>query len=291
MTEQTPTTELVQWVALSLVPALGGKTIQRLLDHFETLDAVFAASEKDLRAVPRIGPKLAAAIRALDLDRTRADIARWQADGITILGPDALPSPLRTVDDAPPVLFCRGLDPLPDGRAAAIVGTRSPTPASSELAAALGEALVSHGWTVVSGLAAGIDTAAHQGALRGGGHTLAVLGSGVNVIYPPENTALASAITRQGALVAEVHPDTDPTSAALVARNRLISGLSTVVLVIETGTTGGSLHTVRFAHAQKRTVFACDNAAPGNRQLRTSGAGIIPICIDKMDAFVNELLK
>ncbi len=269
---------LAQWVALSLIPSLGGRTIARLIAHFGSLDAVFAAGERDLRAVDGIGPKLAAAIRALDLDRTQAAIRAWQRDGIAILQRDsaAYPAALRALDDAPPVLFRRGTHPPHDARAVAIVGTRRPSPDARQVAGRIAAALAGADWTVVSGMAAGIDTAAHAGALDAGGRTLAVLGGGVRAIYPQQNQLLAQHIMAHGALYSEQHPDARPNSPALVARNRLISGLSRAVVVIETGTTGGSLHTVRFARAQGVPVYALDTDAPGNRQIIADGAHPLP---------------
>lgn len=272
------TDDLAEWVALSLIPGLGRRTIRRLLNHFGSLGAVLAAAETDLQAVRGIGPRLAAAIAAADAARTQADLAAWQAAGIAVLlhTDPAYPAALRSLDDAPPVLFARGAGWESAG-AVAIVGTRRPRPESRQIAAEMAGTLAAQGWTIVSGLAVGIDTAAHQGALDSGGITLAVLGCGVRVVYPPENRALAARIVEQGgALLSEVHPDAAPGSPALVARNRLISGLSRAVIVVETGETGGSLHAARFAQAQGRLVYAVDNDAPGNRRLIADGARPLP---------------
>jgi DNA processing protein len=133
-------------------------------------------------------------------------------------------------------------------------------------------AMAARGWTIVSGLAAGIDSAAHWGALRAGGRTLAVLGCGARAVYPPQNAGLAAQVIQQGALLSEVRPDAPPSSPALVARNRLISGLSRAVIVVEAGGTSGSLRTARFAHAQGRRVYAVEYAEAGNRQLIADGA-------------------
>ena len=285
-----PDSRFVQWVALSLIPNLGRRTITNLLDHFGTPDAIFAANVDDLQAVPRIGPIRATAIRSIDLARTRQEIAAWQADRITILlHADGAPYPaaLAALPDAPPVLFQRGTIDPDDQRAAAVVGTRHPTAAARALATTLGSSLAAQGWTVISGLAAGIDTAAHTGALRAGGRTVAVLGSGLRSIYPPGNTRLAAHIVTRGALLSETHPDAAPDGPALVARNRLISGLSRVLIVVEAGESSGSLHAARFAQDQGRIVFAVDNGAPGNappdRQWRAptvakSGALGKPLC-------------
>ncbi|NLX08387.1 MAG: DNA-processing protein DprA [Chloroflexi bacterium] len=278
MTPGDPTAR-VQIVALSLIPGLGGKTLDRLVAYFGTVEAVLQASERDLTAVPRIGPRLAAAIRAVDLARTGAEIERWQAAGIGLLLREdaAYPAALKPLADAPPVLFWRGNPPpLPDAPAVAVVGTRQPRPQACDLAQTLAAAIAAQGGIVVSGLAAGIDTAAHQGALRAGGVTLAVLGCGVRVPYPPDNRPLAHEIAANGALLAEVHPDAGPNSAALVARNRLISGLSRAVIVVEAGASSGSLHAARFAVSQGRAVYALDTDSDGNRLLLNGDAQPLP---------------
>jgi DNA processing protein len=272
------TLALARRVALSLIPNLGSRRIVALLDHFGSLAAILEAGDANLRAVPGIGPKLAAAIRAIDLAHTASEIAGWQADGIAILLPsdDGYPAALKALADAPPVLFRRGLAGPDDSRAVAIVGTRSPTGASRGLAETIAATLAGQGWTVTSGMAAGIDTAAHQGALRAGGRTLAVLGCGVRVIYPPENAPLAAHILAHGALLSETHPDMPPSAPALVARNRLISGLSRAVIVIETAEDGGGMYAARFAREQGRAVYAVQNASTGNVRLIAEGARPLP---------------
>ncbi len=287
-----PAPTLVQSVALSLIPGLGSKMLHRLLDTFGALDSIFQASRDALLAVPGIGPKLAAAILAADLDPIHAEIVRWQADGVQIARGDDLciPRLLRELDDTPPVLFWRGTLRSDETRTVAIVGTRTPSAPARRTAEALASALAACGCTVVSGLAAGIDTAAHRGALRAGARSLAVLGSGVNVIYPPGNQALARQIIANGAVMAEVHPDAGPNAPALVARNRLISGLSQAIVVIEAGETSGSLHAARFARAQGRVVYAVEGRAAGTRQLIETGAAQpLPSTIDAWQALADAL--
>lgn len=271
--------ERVQWITLALIPRLGRRTLERLLAHFGSLDAVLSADDAALKAVPRIGAKTAAAIRAADPHATAAALDDWQAAEISALlpGDDAFPARLAALDDSPAVLFWRGSAlPGADTPCVAIVGTRRPTRAARELALALAETLVPDGWTVVSGLALGIDTAAHSGALSGRGMTVAVLGSGLSTIYPPSNAALAEHIAAHGALLSEVHPDATPDRSALVARNRLISGLSDAVIVVEAGLDSGSLHAARFAQAYGRALFTADSPAAGNRRLLAEGAVRLP---------------
>lgn len=269
---------LVPWVALSLIPNLGGRTITRLLECFGALDAVLSASAEELQEVPGIGPKLAAAIRSVNVADTRQALTRWQAEGVRVLlwhTPDYPPA-LNDLPDAPPVLFCRGTLQKEDRRAVALVGTRQPTAQSSHAAAALAAGYAARGWTVISGLASGIDTVAHRAALRAGGRTLAVLGSGVCAVYPPGNRILAEQLTERGALLSETHPQAAPSAPTLVARNRLISGLSRAVIVVEAGADSGCLHAVRFARAQGRPVFAMINAARGNARVLAEGAHPLP---------------
>lgn len=265
---------LAQWVALSLIPHLGSQTIARLLDRFGSLEAVLGAEAAALQTVYGVGPKLAAAIGAADVPAIEAALASWLADGIAVAQRDqpGYPATLRALPDAPPVLFWRGTLAAADERAIAIVGTRRPSVQARQAAEALATQAVAHGWTVVSGLAAGIDALAHQAALACGGRTLAVLGSGVRAVYPPTHKALAAEVMARGALLSETHPDARPSAPALVARNRIISGLSRAVIVVEAGLGSGSLHAARFARAQGRPVLAVRRAAPGNAQLVAEGA-------------------
>jgi DNA processing protein len=282
----------VAWVALSLVPRVGGKLMRRLLEHFETPAAILAASPAELRAVPGVGPRTAELIKAVDLDDTAANVARWQADGIQLLtlNGHGYPLMLRALEDAPPLLFKRGPWPNATLQTAAIVGTRSPSRSAAVFAQTLGEGLAAAGWTVVSGLAVGIDACAHQGALRSG-KTLAVLGCGLNQVYPPENRQLAEQICAQGALFAEVSPEAGPSSSQLVARNRLISGMSRAVILIEAGLTSGALHTTRFAGGQARPIFVADFEAEGNELLKRDGAGVITPDRAGIDALLERLLR
>lgn len=275
------------WVALSLVEHLGGIKLRSLVAHFNgDLRAILSADEAALRQVSGIGPKIAASIRAVDVGRVERALTRWQEHGVRLitLNDPEYPPVLRALDDAPPTLFVRG-DWSPTFRAVAIVGTRQPHAASVEAAQQLGYTLASRGYTIVSGLALGIDAAAHLGALSSpGGHTLAVLGCGVLNIYPPENRTLANAIFRRGALLSEVHPAAEAKTPALVARNRLISGLCDAVIVVETSVDGGAMYAARRAFEQGRHVYALDTAASGNRALidTMSAAALSP---DQLDQF------
>ncbi|MBZ0292971.1 MAG: DNA-protecting protein DprA, partial [Anaerolineae bacterium] len=154
----------------------------------------------------------------------------------------------------------------------AIIGTRQPTPQGAAVAQTLACKLAEQGHMIVSGLALGVDSQAHRGALRANGRTIAVLGSGVLRVYPHQHQALAHEIEEAGALVSEVAPTASASSARLVARNRIISGLSSAVIVIETADDGGAMHAARRAREQGRPLYVLDCNASGNRELLAAGA-------------------
>jgi DNA processing protein len=263
------------WVALSFV--VGSKRLRALVEHFGgDLDAIPRADEAQLRQVRGIGPKLASAIRALDVEAVAQAIPGWQEQNIHVLPLDHpdYPKLLRTLDDAPATLFAQGS--IPRGRCVAVVGTRSPSSEASDAAKRLGIELASRDIIVVSGLARGIDAAAHLGALAAPkGRTIAVLGCGLLNIYPPEHRGLASAVAQRGALLSEAHPRTETSPPLLVARNRLISGLCEAVIVVETEIDGGAMHAARRAREQGRRVCTLDLKASGNRALIDEGAEVI----------------
>jgi len=261
------------WVALSLIPGVGGTTARKLVERLGTIEAVFEADTADLTSVPRITPDIAQRIRQTSLDNVEAEVMSWEDEGITILTPEDedYPPLLHAVSDAPVVLFIQGHVRSSDARAVAIVGTRQPSERGHRMAQQLAEGLAGRGWTIVSGLAAGIDTSAHRGALAASGRTLAVLGSGLRVIHPRENAELAQEIVKRGALLSELHPAAPPRGQQLMARDRIISGLARGVLVVEAGEKSGSLDTAAKARRQGRLVLAVPGS-PGTEQLLASGA-------------------
>jgi DNA processing protein len=184
------------------------------------------------------------------------------AQGIQVLTWDdeGYPSRLKEIDQPPPILYLRGELTAEDSWAVAVVGTRRVTAYGRQVTEELASYLAQNGVTVVSGLARGVDAIAHQAALKAGGRTLAVMGNGVDRIYPPEHRALAEQILASGALLSDYAPGTPPESANFPPRNRLISGLSLAVVVVEAGETSGALITAQFAVDQGREVFA----VPGN---------------------------
>ncbi len=256
---------------------MGTRTFERLLAAFGTPSEVLRAPDAALRRVPGVGAVLSAAIRAVDLSRVEDDIARWQAAGVTLLPrtSEDYPLPLTLLADAPPTLFALGKPPQAFwSDAVAIVGTRQPTAAALRAVNAFASRYAGSGYTVVSGLALGVDAAAHRAALNvRNARTAAVLGSGVLNVYPPSNRPLAEAlVARSGVLLCECSPDQSVSPQQLVARNRLITGLARFVLLIESSADGGAMHAVRFARQQGRSLYVCDLPASGNQQAIREGA-------------------
>ena len=251
---------LAHWLRLDFTPGVGRVSIQRLIAHFHTPQAVFAASADELATM--LSPSKVRALRA-PLEpalaaRLDAALAWAGAPGHAILSVDDVrwPEPLRNIDDPPVLLYCIGRTELLAGPALAIVGSRNATLQGKANARAFAQALSEAGRTIVSGLAAGIDAAAHEGGLRGIGSTVAVVGTGADRIYPARNRDLAHAIAAQGCIVSEYPLGTPPDSANFPRRNRLISGLADGVLVVEAAAGSGSLITAHVAIEQNRTVFA-----------------------------------
>jgi DNA processing protein len=277
MNDPSPIDDRTRALALALTDRIGWTLLHRLLGTFGTLEAAFAATGEQLQLVQGIGKQIAANIQSIDLGRVAADFRRLDSQGIRVaLWYDtAYPDRIKALADRPLALFWKGEICPEDAQAIAIVGTRNPSPRSAQLAYDLAGDLAAQGWTIVSGLARGIDTAAHHGALAAGGRTIAVLGCGVNVVYPPENARLAAQIAGGGALISEVHPDVNPSTTTLMRRNRLIAALSRATIVVEAPGESGALHAARSAHALGRPVFALDNST-GNAGLLHDFAHPLP---------------
>ena len=280
-------------VRLALVSGVGPIIRQALLERFQTAAAVLAASEKELREVKGVGAKLAASIQAATREvNAEEELAHCTAEQIQVLleSDGGYPKPLREIHDPPGVLFLKGTLLPVDALAIAIVGTRHATAYGLQQAERLAGGLARAGYTVVSGLARGIDAAAHRGALAAGGRTLAVLGSGLSEIYPPEHAGLAVEIAASGAVLGEQPPRMPPLAGAFPQRNRIISGLSLGTIVVEADKTSGSLITARMATEQGREVFAVpgrvDNRmAHGCHQLIRDGAKLV----ESVDDVLEEL--
>lgn len=254
---------------LALVAGVGPRTRRDLLAHFGSPQAVLSAAPSQLRGVPGVGTKLSGRIIASQQDiDVRAEIDLCRQHGIAILtDSDAdYPRLLSEIPDPPAVLFRLG-EMLPqDNLAIAIVGTRHATHYGLQQGERLAAGLARAGLTIISGLARGVDAAAHRGALSAGGRTIAVLGSGLLNLYPPEHKLLADEIAQHGAVLSEAPPRRQPMSGAFPQRNRLITGLSLGVIVVEASERSGALISARHAMEQNREVFA----VPGRIDSRTS---------------------
>ncbi len=287
--------ERASWLTLSLTPGIGPLTTARLLQAFGPPEDILRASHARLSA--RIGPALATAVLADDPQRARAVQAslRWaEAPGralITLDDPRYPPRLLQT-PDPPPVLWAQGRLERLHSPALAIVGSRSATRGGQETATDWARALGEQGLTIVSGLALGIDAAAHRGALRTPGGTIAVLGTGIERIYPRQQRALAQHIATEGLLLSELPPEAEPRRAAFPRRNRLIAGLSLGVLVVEAAIRSGSLITARLATDLGREVFAMPGSihsptAKGCHWLIKQGAQLVE-CADDVWAAIDR---
>ena len=250
------------WVGFNLVKGIGAVRLQALRDHFGDLALAWQAPVDALQSAglsQKLAERVAQVRAGVDLDRI---IAQVKAQGIEILTweDELYPLRLKEIDQPPPVLYVRGMLTTEDSWAVAVVGTRRVSAYGRQVTEDLALFLASNGVTVVSGLARGVDAIAHQAALKAGGRTIAVLGCGVDRIYPPEHTQLAEKIMANGALVSDYALGTPPDASNFPPRNRIISGLSMATVVVEAGETSGALITAQFAVDQGREVFA----VPGN---------------------------
>jgi DNA processing protein len=246
---------------LHLTDRVGAVTYKKLVRAFGSPEAALAAPESRLAEVSGIGRKIAreiASARSESAGRAEEELELAREHGVSILTLDDedYPRALRTIYDPPLVLYVKGEITKRDGLACAIVGTRRSSYYGRSQAERIAGHLAGLGFTIVSGLARGIDSAAHRGALAGGGRTIAVLGNGLASVYPPENTDLAGEIERSGAVVSEFPREVEPFRDNFPRRNRVISGLSLGVLVVEGNRRSGSMITAKFASEQGREVFA-----------------------------------
>jgi DNA processing protein len=273
-----PGRERAFWVALSQVAHMGPVRVRRMFEHFGSLETAWGASSAHLGAVldARSLQSVENARRVTDPEALLRHIEGRGMRVVAAIDPD-YPELLSHISAGPPVLYVRGTLEASDRDAVAIVGTRRASAYGRDAALEIGRDLGAAGVTVVSGLARGVDGAAHQGALEGGGRTIAVLASGVDVIYPSEHRRLAERIIESGALVSDYPPGAKPDAVNFPARNRIISGLSRGTLVIEAPERSGALITVDFAADQGREVFVVPGnvfspASKGSNRLLRDGA-------------------
>jgi len=280
-------------IRLASVPGVGPRSRRALLARFGSAEAVLAARPADLAQVPGVSRKVVEAIVAGGDDRYADGVlglCRERGVGIVRHGSSDYPGLLARIDDPPGLLFTRG-EFLPcDALAVAIVGSRHATAYGRKIAWQLAGGLARAGYTVVSGLARGIDAAAHRGALDAGGRTIAVLGSGVLAVYPPEHHDLAAEIAGRGAVVSEVPPLAEPSRGAFPQRNRIVSGLSLGTIMVQGAETSGAMITARLAGEQGREVFAVPGPidcrmSRGCHRLIHDGARLVESVDDVLEEF------
>jgi DNA processing protein len=250
------------WVGFNLVKGIGAVRLQALKDHFGDLSLAWQAPLDALQAAglsARLSERVLQLRAGLDLEMY---MSKLEAQNIQILTweDELYPRRLKEIDQPPPVLYMRGGLKPEDFWSVAVVGTRRVSAYGRQVADELTMFLANNGVTVISGLARGVDAVAHQSALKACGRTIAVLGCGVDRVYPPENTQLAEKIMASGAILSDYAPGTPPDASNFPPRNRIISGLSMATVVVEAGQTSGALITAQFALDQGREVFA----VPGN---------------------------
>jgi DNA processing protein len=287
--------ELASWVALARIPGLGDESLRRLLQAFGSPEQVFAAPAHSLRQY--VKPAVADAI-ARGPDETGLDVlAGWLAiegNSIVTLADADYPQALLNISDPPPLLYAKGNRTLLNRPSLAVVGSRNATAQGVGHAEAFARAISAAGLCVVSGMAHGIDSAAHRGGLHGPGSSIAVVGTGLDRVYPAVNRELAHALATGGLLLSEFSLGTPPLAANFPRRNRIISGLSMGCLVVEAGMQSGSLITARMALEQGREVFAIPGSihspqSRGCHSLIKQGAKLVESAQDILDELGGAL--
>jgi DNA processing protein len=256
-------THILEWLAIALTPGLGPTKARKLVEHFGSAEAVFHASLTELEStgIQAVSAQSVATGKSAEL--AREEIARAAAAGVTVLSLEdpCYPPRLKEIYDPPLVLYVRGNPGVLTQPGIAMVGTRHPTPYGSGMAERLACDLAAQGLVIISGMARGVDTASHRGAIGAKGKTVAVFGTGVDVIYPKENSRLSEQILALGgALISEFRMGTFAAPQNFPIRNRILSGMSVGVLVVEAAEYSGTRITARCALEQNRDVFA----VPGN---------------------------
>ncbi|MHB1946882.1 MAG: DNA-processing protein DprA [Gammaproteobacteria bacterium] len=286
---QTYCNDIYYWLAAIRLDGIGPIRLRCWLDYFGTLKKFFAATTTDLQSAG-LTPRQINAVKNCDFRAVEKDLLWCSENNCSLITSDdeKYPTLLREIPDAPLLLFALGDVSLLSQPQLAIVGSRNPTPMGSQMAEEFGYYLTKAGLIVTSGLALGIDAASHKGALNAEGKTIAVCGSGLQHIYPASHRKLAKEIINNGAVISELPPDTRPIAKHFPMRNRVISGLSMGVLVVEAALRSGSLITARFAVDQGREVFALPGSihnplTRGCHQLIRQGAKLIETAEDILE--------
>lgn len=288
--------DVFYWLALGLTPGIGSILIKRLLDRFKTPEAVFQAPVKELLKIEGLGEKVVGAIRKGPQEKVvnrELSLLREVGGRIITLKDDDYPMRLRDIYDPPALLYVRGGLKKGDELAVSIVGSRKTSPYGRWITERVGQELARHGVTIVSGMARGIDSVAHWGAISGGGRTIAVLGCGVDVIYPSENRNLFAKIIDHGAILSEFPMGSPPEGGHFPRRNRIISGLSMGVVVVQASAESGSLITAGYALEQGREVFAVPGnvgaeGSRGTNQLIKEGAKLVESSEDILEEILPQ---
>lgn len=278
-------------LALNMVKGLGPLRIKVLLEYFSSPSDIFEANRAQLMKVPGLGKEIIKRLKEFDFKLVEEEFKLCQENGIEICSIDdpSYPELLKQIPDPPPILYVKGEFNSGDLRFA-IVGSRRASFYGISVAERFGYELASLGFCIVSGMARGVDSAAHRGALNAGGKTIAVLGSGLLNIYPPENKELAKEIASSGALISEFPLRTPPARENFPRRNRIISGLSCGVLVVEAGLRSGALITADLALEQGRDVFAIPGrlnspTSVGTNKLIKQGAKLVQDIQDILEEY------
>lgn len=280
---------LADWLRLTLIPGIGGETQRKLLTAFGLPETIFSAGRQALTSI--VGDKAARLLLDTDNHPAVEQALVWSdAPGqhlVCLADPD-YPQTLLQIPDPPTLLYVRGRLDLLNSAALAMIGSRNPTPQGSQNAQRFSAALAEAGLTVTSGLALGIDAAAHRGALTASGNTVAFIGTGIDRIYPATNRQLAIEIAARGSIISEFPLGTPPVAANFPRRNRLIAGLSLGALVVEATVDSGSLITARLASEQGREVFAIPGSihspqSRGCHKLIKQGAKLVETVQDVLD--------
>lgn len=288
-----PMEDVSDWIALNMIPGVGGATFRRLVDFFGSPGVALKASLKDLGVIRGLTPAVCKYIvdhrDNLPVERELEIVQRRGCKVITIKD-ESYPANLKAIYDPPQLLYVKGDLLESDSMAISVVGTRAASPYGKTVAEQLSNQLAAGGVTIISGMAYGIDTAAHTGALNGGGRTIAVMGNGLDVIYPDRNRELLEKIVDSGAAVSEFPMSMKPLKGNFPRRNRVVSGLSLGTLVVEAPKSSGALITAGYALNQGREVFAIpgqifSEMSGGTHDLIKQGAKLV----ESVDDILEEL--
>ncbi|MFH1563239.1 MAG: DNA-processing protein DprA [Nitrospirota bacterium] len=292
--------DIKPWIQLNMITGIGPMRFATLLKHFGSPQAILSANASNLSQVKGIGPQLAQRIiEEKDKVKVDAELEKVEKEGVTVLTLDSedYPMNLKSIYDPPPVLYLKGKLQPDDRLSIAMVGSRAATTYGKTIAERLAAELVHAGFTIISGLARGIDVASHRSAIDSNGRTIAVLGCGIDIIYPPENKKLFYEIIEHGAIITEFPIGTPPEKFNFPQRNRIISGLSLGTVIVEAPLKSGALITADCALEQNREVFAVPGSvgsrlSQGTHQLIKQGAKLTESAediIEELELFRDAL--